>query len=283
MRSLKEILKQQYAIIDIGSNTMRLVIYEKQNGGFYKEIENTKVVARLRNYLVDGVLIEEGIEVLLQTLFQFQESTRFHQLHHVLCVATATIRQAENQESIKKLVEGQTDFTLRVLSEYEEARYGYLAVMNSTSFSEGITVDIGGGSTEVTYFRNREILEYHSFPFGALSLKQFIKEDIPTEEELEKIRTYLEYQFRTLPWLIDKKLPLIAIGGSARNLVKIHQNLICYPIAGVHLYKMKEEDIKNSERRIRSIVVHRTSKIGRIGKRSSRYNCSSSRSISYAC
>ncbi|MED3278902.1 exopolyphosphatase, partial [Bacillus thuringiensis] len=61
VRSLKEILKQQYAIIDIGSNTMRLVIYEKQNGGFYKEIENTKVVARLRNYLIDGVLNEEGI------------------------------------------------------------------------------------------------------------------------------------------------------------------------------------------------------------------------------
>ncbi len=59
VRSLKEILKQQYAIIDIGSNTMRLVIYEKQNGGFYKEIENTKVVARLRNYLIDGVLNEE--------------------------------------------------------------------------------------------------------------------------------------------------------------------------------------------------------------------------------
>ena len=174
VRSLKEILKLQYAIIDIGSNTMRLVIYEKQSGGFYKEIENTKVVARLRNYLVDGVLSEEGIEVLLQTLFQFQESTRFHQLHHVLCVATATIRQAENQEEIKKLVEGQTDFTLRVLSEYEEARYGYLAVMNSTSFSEGITVDIGGGSTEVTYFRNREILEYHSFPFWSTFFKATI-------------------------------------------------------------------------------------------------------------
>ncbi|MGN7892438.1 exopolyphosphatase [Bacillus sp. 22475] len=246
VRSLKEILKQQYAIIDIGSNTMRLVIYEKQNGGFYKEIENTKVVARLRNYLIDGVLNEEGIEVLLQTLFQFQESTRFHQLHHVLCVATATIRQSENQEEIKKLIEGQTDFTLRVLSEYEEARYGYLAVMNSTSFSEGITVDIGGGSTEVTYFRNREILEYHSFPFGALSLKQqFIKGDIPTKDELEGMQRYLEFQFRTLPWLSNKKLPLIAIGGSARNLVKIHQNLICYPIAGLHLYKMKEEDIEN--------------------------------------
>ena len=111
MRSLKEILKQQYAIIDIGSNTMRLVIYENKTG-FYKEIENTKVVARLRNYLVDGVLIEEGIEVLLQTLFQFQESTRFHQLHHVLCVATATIRQAKNQEEIKNLLKDKQTLLL---------------------------------------------------------------------------------------------------------------------------------------------------------------------------
>lgn len=267
MRSLKEILKQQYAIIDIGSNTMRLVIYEKQNGGFYKEIENTKVVARLRNYLVNGVLIEEGIEVLLQILFQFQESTRFYKLHQVLCVATATIRQAENQDEIKKLVEGQTDFTLRVLSEYEEARYGYLAVMNSTSFSEGITVDIGGGSTEVTYFRNREILEYHSFPFGALSLKQqFIQDDIPITEELDEIRSYLCSQFRTPPWIIDKKLPLIAIGGSARNMVKIHQNLICYPIAGLHLYKMKEEDIKNVKDELKQLSFIELQKLEGLAK-----------------
>lgn len=84
----------------------------KTKRGFYKEIENTKVVARLRNYLVDGVLIEEGIEVLLQTLFQFQESTRFHQLHHVLCVATATIRQAKNQEEIKNLLKDKQTLLL---------------------------------------------------------------------------------------------------------------------------------------------------------------------------
>ncbi|WP_440602696.1 Ppx/GppA phosphatase family protein [Bacillus sp. GB_SG_008] len=239
-------LKRQYGIIDIGSNTMRLVIYEKQNGGFYKEIENTKVVARLRNYLVDGILTEEGIHILLHTLLQFQESTRFHQLHKVLCVATATVRQAKNQMEIKRLVEEHTDFKLRVLSEYEEARYGYIAVMNSTSFTEGITVDIGGGSTEVTYFRNREVVEYYSFPFGALSLKQqFIRHDTPTSEELEELRNYLWYQFQSLPWLKGKKLPLIAIGGSARNMVKIHQNLISYPISGLHLYKMKRTDIEH--------------------------------------
>ncbi|MDC2864889.1 MULTISPECIES: Ppx/GppA family phosphatase [unclassified Bacillus (in: firmicutes)] len=242
---MTRVLKNQYGIIDIGSNTMRLVIYEKQSGGFYKEIENTKVAARLRNYLVDGVLNEEGIQILLHTLLQFQESTRFHQLHKVLCVATATVRQAENQMEIKRLVERYTDFKLRVLSEYEEARYGYITVTNSTSFTEGITVDIGGGSTEITYFQNREIVNYHSFPFGALSLKQqFFRNDTPTSEELEELRSYLWYQFQSLSWLKSKKLPLIAIGGSARNMVNIHQNLISYPISGLHLYKMKPTDIE---------------------------------------
>ncbi|KEK25928.1 Ppx/GppA family phosphatase [Bacillus gaemokensis] len=264
---MKDILKQQYAIIDIGSNTIRLVMYEKKNGGFYKEIENTKVVARLRNYLVDGVLIEEGIDILLQTLLQFQESTRFHGLHHVLCVVTATIRQAENQEEIKRLIEGKTDFTLRVLSEYEEARYGYLAVMNSTSFVEGITVDIGGGSTEVTYFRDREIVEYYSFPFGALSLKQqFIRHETPIPEELDELRRYLWYQFQTLPWLKGEKLPLIAIGGSARNMVKIHQNVISYPIAGLHLYKMKEADIKEVKEELANLSFAELQKLDGLAK-----------------
>ncbi|KFN01170.1 Ppx/GppA family phosphatase [Bacillus clarus] len=264
---MKDILKQQYAIIDIGSNTMRLVIYEKQSGGFYKEIENTKVVARLRNYLIDGSLTEDGIGILLQTLLQFQESTRFHSLHHVLCVATATIRQAENQDEIKKVIEGKTDFTLKILSEYEEARYGYLAVMNSTSFTEGVTVDIGGGSTEVTYFRDREIIEYYSFPFGALSLKQqFIRHEVPTAEELDELRRYLWYQFRTLPWLNDKKLPLIAIGGSARNMVEIHQNLISYPIAGLHLYKMKEANIKDVKDELKSLSFMELQKLDGLAK-----------------
>ena len=267
VRTMTNILKQQYGIIDIGSNTMRLVIYEKQNGGFYKEIENTKVVARLRNYLIDGVLVAEGMDILLQTLLQFQESTRFYRLQHVLCVATATIRQAKNQEEIKRFVEAKTDFVLRILSEYEEARYGYLAVMNSTAFTEGITVDIGGGSTEITYFRNREMVEYHSFPFGALSLKQqFIQNETPTPEEIEELRSYLWEQFQQLPWLKEKQLPLIAIGGSARNMVKIHQNFISYPIAGLHLYKMKEADIKGIKEELEKLSFTELQKLDGLAK-----------------
>lgn len=260
-------MNEQYGIIDIGSNTMRLVIYEQHSGGFHHEIENTKVTARLRKYLVNGTLTSEGIRILLSTLEQFQESTRFHQLQRVICTATATIRQASNQEEVKRLVEEHTDFKLRILSEFEEAYYGYLAVINSTSFKEGITIDIGGGSTEITYFHNRELVNYHSFPFGALSLRQqFVKGDVPTVGEYIELQRYLLEQFQTLPWICKKGIPVIAIGGSARNMVKIHQNMISYPISGLHQYEMDKSDVELVLQHIASIDFAELQKLEGLAK-----------------
>lgn len=237
--------QDKYAIIDIGSNTMRLVIYVRDKSGKLKEIENVKAVARLRNYLTDhSKLSTEGIEKLIATLHSFEQITRHHHLTEVKCVATATIRQAINNDEILKQVSEQTDFHIQILSEYEEAYYGFLAIVNSTSIEEGITIDIGGGSTEITYFKDRELKEYHSFPFGALSLKkEFVSGNIPTADELHVLRAFLKEQFLMLPWLKDKKLPIIAIGGSARNVVQIHQSLTSYPLAGVHQYVMSRDDI----------------------------------------
>lgn len=247
-------MKQRYGIIDIGSNTMRLVIYETGTSKLYHELENTKVTARLRSYLEEGILNEAGIQLLIRTLQQFQESTRFYELKHVICMATATVRQAKNQSYIQQLVEEHTDFKLRILSEYEEAYYGYLAVINSTSFGEGITIDIGGGSTELTYFRNRELVEYYSFPFGALSLKQqFVSGDVPTAEEREEMYSYVNSSLKTLPWLLGKEVPIIAIGGSARNAAKIHQHLISYSISSLHLYEMNAAHIDNVKQHLSAL------------------------------
>ncbi|MCD7035460.1 Ppx/GppA family phosphatase [Metabacillus sp. GX 13764] len=225
---------------------MRLVIFERDKSGRLREIENVKAVARLRNYLTeDQKLSDEGIRVFVQTLLSFQEVTRHHNLTDIKCVATATIRQADNQKEILKAAEEKTDFAVRVLSEYEEAYYGYLAVVNSTSIKDGITIDIGGGSTEITLFRGRELKEYHSFPFGALSLKKlFVKNSIPTQGELKKLHQFLEDQLLSLPWLKGQKLPIIGIGGSARNLIQTEQALKGYPLAGVHQYDIGFQDIE---------------------------------------
>ncbi|MFC0523318.1 exopolyphosphatase [Pontibacillus salicampi] len=237
--------KEHYAIIDIGSNTVRLVIYVREKSGRFKEIENVKAVARLRYYLEeDNTLNTDGIDVLLKILKSFKEVTDTYDLHQIICVATATIRQAENQHAIIARVEEVSGFRMQVLSEEEEAYYGYLAVVNSTSVSDGITVDIGGGSTEITYFQDRNIMHSHSFPFGAITLKQmFVKRDVPTEKEMYKIKTFLHDQFETLTWLKGKNVPLVGIGGSARNMVQVDQALKNYPLAGVHQYRMYENDM----------------------------------------
>ncbi|PSL27101.1 Ppx/GppA phosphatase [Planomicrobium soli] len=238
--------QEKYAIVDIGSNTIRLVIYTRDKSGRLAETENVKAVARLRSYLsASGKMEKEGIDVLIQTLQSFQEVTRHHNLKEVKCVATAAIRQANNQEEILEKVKEKTDFSIRILSEYEEAHYGYLAVVNSMSFENGISVDIGGGSTELTFFQNRKLIYFYSFPFGALSLKeQFIKSNTPTAAELKTLRAFLKKQFQILPWIQNKKLPLIGIGGSARNMAQVHQEHIEYPLAGIHQYVMKDKEVQ---------------------------------------
>ncbi|QDP40975.1 exopolyphosphatase [Radiobacillus deserti] len=238
--------KKFYGIVDIGSNTMRLVIYLQEKAGHLREVENVKAVARLRNHLnTENQLTEQGLDILINTLQSFREVIRTYSLTDLVCVATATIRQAKNQSDIINKVKERTGLPIRVLSEKEEAFYGYLAVVNATSIDEGITVDIGGGSTEVTYFKNRQLMEAHSFPFGALTLRSFFKDIIPEEKEIFELRHFLMEQFSSLPWLAQKQVPLIGIGGSARNLAQIDQALKKYPLAGLHQYKMQVADIQS--------------------------------------
>ncbi|UJL45677.1 Ppx/GppA family phosphatase [Virgibacillus sp. NKC19-16] len=236
--------KRYYSIIDIGSNSMRLVIYVQQNSGRLHEVENVKAVARLRNYLDDDqMLTQVGIDILIDTLKSFKEVLKTYQLTNFVCAATATIRQAENKQDLKKMVKEQIGWEMWILSEQKEAYYGYLAVVNSTSITEGVTVDIGGGSTEVTYFKDRKLMESYSFGFGALTLKEFISPEKSLEKGLANMREYIYGQFSTYSWLKDRNIPLIGIGGSARNMAQIDQNMNKYPLAGLHQYKMNGSDI----------------------------------------
>lgn len=238
--------KNKWAIIDIGSNTIRLVIYHKNKLGRFKETENLKSAARLRQYLnKNGVLETTGITVLVKILKGFKEIIEFHEVENVKCVATATIRQALNKAEVLKTVKEQTDFDMTILSEKEEAFYGFFAVIHTTPINEGVTIDMGGGSTEITYFQNRQLKHSHSFPFGVVSLKeQFIKGEIITVEEKDNLVRFIKESYQQLPWLSNLQIPIIAIGGSARNVAQIDQNLKKYPLSGIHQYSMTPKELK---------------------------------------
>jgi exopolyphosphatase/guanosine-5'-triphosphate,3'-diphosphate pyrophosphatase len=225
--------KSKWAIIDIGSNTIRLVIYHKNELGRFKETDNIKSAARLRHYLNnDGILELNGITLLIKILKGFGEVLKFHGVEQVKCVATAAIRQATNKDEILKIVKDQTGFEINILSEKEEAFYGFFAVIQTTPIDEGVTIDIGGGSTEITYFQNRQLV--HSC----------IKGEKITIDEKNNLLHFIQESYQKLPWLKELQVPIIAIGGSARNVAQIDQNLKKYPWSGIHQYTMTPFDLK---------------------------------------
>lgn len=234
------------AIIDIGSNTIRLVIYQYNKAEGLQELGNIKTVARLRNHILpNGDMSEKGINILKNTLKSFKKIMDEFEIEDVKAAATAAIRQAKNKNEIIKRMKKETGISIDLLSEVEEAHFGYLAVVNSMNIPSAVTIDIGGGSTEITLFKNKKLYHSISFPFGTVSLKQmFVSGDTINEEEKIKLHETIKSEFRKINWLCNSQLPVIAIGGSARNIAQIHQHLISYPISGVHQYEMTEAHLR---------------------------------------
>ena len=260
--------EKKIGIIDLGSNSIRLVVFHIEPNGQYKELYNLKVNARLATYIDDeGNLSKEGIEIVVSSLKKFVPIVQFHQVAETKGIATAAIRSAKNRKVVLEAIKKETNFDFRVLSGQEEAYYGYLAVIHSVYLTEGITIDIGGGSTEVTYFKNRELVHSHSFPFGALTLKKmFIANSEPKSSEMKELTAFLRHEFSSQKWLINKNVPVIGIGGSARNLMRLHQNKTNYPLFGIHQYEIEPNDIKKMNQWLMGMTVTERQKLDGLSK-----------------
>src|SRR5699024_5709484 len=177
--------KMRTAIIDIGSNTIRLVVYDFSDELGLREIDNIKVVARLRNYLqADGNMSVEGIQLLAKNLRMFKQIIDDYQVADVQAFATAAVRQASNREHILDMMYKEVDLEITLLSEDEEAFFGFFGVAYTMKTPSAITIDIGGGSTEITRYERKELVHSISFPVGTVSLKQqFVKDNRMTGKE----------------------------------------------------------------------------------------------------
>ena len=164
---------KRIGLVDIGSNTIRLVIFDYSVEIGLQELQNIKTPARLYQYLdSDKVMSDKGIDVLCHTLQSFQKVADKFNVDVLYPVATAAVRQSKNIDAIIARVKAETGIDVRIISEEEEAFYGYYAVINTLDYPDGVTVDIGGGSTEVTYFEDKELKFSHSFPFGVVTLQK---------------------------------------------------------------------------------------------------------------
>lgn len=239
---------KKISLIDIGSNTIRLVLFEYTKEHGIKEIRNIKTPARLAQYIDDdGYMSEEGILALLKVLNSFKQISEKYHINEIYPVATAAIRQSKNRDDIIDRIKSELDLDAVIISGEEEATLGFEAAVHTISYYDAVTIDIGGGSTELTFYEDKEIVYRTSLSFGVVTLKKMFFEGKKHNDKaaIKQTKQFVEEELNKVNWLRDRKVPILAIGGSARNIARIHQSMISYPIAGVHGYTLMRHNIQD--------------------------------------
>src|SRR5699024_2040382 len=204
-----------------------------------------KTPARLAQFLNEDYEMEdEGIDNLISILNSFKQIAAKYDVSDIYPVATAAIRQSVNVDGILERVQSEVGMKLKVITGKEEAYYGYHAVAHTISNTDAVTIDIGGGSTELTYFEDKKLIHSISLPFGVVTLKSMFFEDSDHNDKkaIAETEKYVKEQLKGVKWLTKRKVPILAIGGSARNIARIHQSQTSHRSAQGHGYAMHKGD-----------------------------------------
>lgn len=240
---------EKIGIIDLGSNSARLVIVELLGDGHFIVVDQLKEAVRLgKDMERDGFLKPQRIAETLKTLRMFRRLCDAYGIEKIIAVATAAVRRAKNQRSFLDEVATTCGIKLRVLSAEEEATYVYKGVINTMDVPKGIIFEIGGGSTKIVHYNMKNLLNHVTLPFGAVTLTElFAGDGLAPEEQADKIEEFFTEQLKQIEWLKDvpPEVQFIGVGGSVRSLCKISKMMRKSPLNTVHNYNISTEEFGN--------------------------------------
>jgi exopolyphosphatase / guanosine-5'-triphosphate,3'-diphosphate pyrophosphatase len=228
-----------YASLDIGSNTVRLLIAEKTGEKIFRPIRVERRITRLGgNFSLLGYLHPEGVKRTLEALRQFAAIVKKEKAREIFAVATGVVREAKNGARFLTQVRENTEILPRLLSGEEEAKLMLQGVLWGVpgEIPLRMVVDIGGWSTEVLWVEDGKVRKTVSAPLGAVSLcENFLKADAPTLVETESLDQYLKdsihrffREFEDSGWRGDGKSPLVGTAGTLTTLAAIDLKLAAY-------------------------------------------------------
>lgn len=221
-----------YLVIDIGSNTIRAVVFRIEDG-LPVAVLNKKYSAGLSGYIEEKNMTGEGIEKCTEVLSEIGLITEAFTFSGVYAFATAAVRNIDNSAEVLTAVRNKCGIEIQILSGEEEAYYDYCGAMRILGDEPGILTDVGGGSTEFVCYEKKQIFSSSSLQFGSLNLfNRYVQKLIPSEEELRVIEKEVKKSLKNEE-LLHKfpkgKVPEImcAVGGSARAVQKLYHAM--YP------------------------------------------------------
>ena len=259
---------QRIAIIDIGSNSARLVISHIYKNGAYNMVYNQKEALRL-SQKVDrkNMLTEAAFASTIETMKSFAYMCQIDRLDKNIAVATAAIRNAYNGVDLVSRVMEETGIQLHIISGNTEAYISYLGVINTLDVKNGIIFDLGGGSTELILFQDRQIVESVSLPLGAVNTTGIFntRNEMPPNVYSD-LSFFITSHLDRYPWLKQQGLPLIGVGGTARTVAKMIQRDKKYPATKIHNYAMTAQTFRSFFNQLRETNLEQRKKISGLSK-----------------
>jgi exopolyphosphatase/guanosine-5'-triphosphate,3'-diphosphate pyrophosphatase len=231
------------ALIEIGTNSVKLLIADSLHGRSYKQRHFSRITTRIgRRMTASGNIGRGALEETIAAMHQFQRIIARLRCDRIFAFSTYALRRARNAGAVIRRLEKQTASAIKVLSGKEEARFAYMSAAQALPLTKRHTVlfDVGGGSTEFALATEGTIRRVRSLPVGALHLtERFIRSDPPEVEELDRMMAAIEVSSRPVAAIMKKHrieplaLDLVVSGGSITTLAKMIRNRTRHPAASV--------------------------------------------------
>ncbi|TLD96286.1 Ppx/GppA family phosphatase [Helicobacter jaachi] len=224
------------SVIDIGSNSVRMAIFRKTSRFAFHLIYEIKSKVRISEgcYESGGVLGEVPMNRAILVLREFVQISKAQKSRKIFCVATSALRDAPNAKVFLDRARRECGLSIKVIDGKKEALYGGIACANLSHYKDGITMDIGGGSTECALIEEGKIVDLISLNIGTIRLKELF---FDKKNNIQGARDYIEQQLKSVPAHF-KHSRVFGVGGTIRALSKMIMKHKKYPIQEVHGYEV---------------------------------------------
>lgn len=237
---MNHFVKRMIAIIDIGSNTVRMNVYQIEDNEKFNVLFSVKEMAGLASQIESGLLLEKGLKNLILILSEFRRIVDIFHIKEVYPFATASLRLISNQASVLQRIFDETGFSCDLISGSQEGKLGVIGALSDFDVPKAVLVDVGGGSCEIVPFENKKILSSNSYPVGSLSMyKQFTSTLIPNHDEQKKIKKFVKQEIDGSLIKKHQFVTVVGVGGTIRALLKV-KNYIDNDFSGSRQLTLKK-------------------------------------------
>lgn len=246
-----------YAMIDVGSNTIRMAIYEI-DGDRVEMLMKRKHAVGLASYVKDHFMQQQGIDKVVEIINEYRNFLDDLGINRVTAFTTAALRNAINGHDAVKEISYKTRTQIELMSGDDEATFDFIGATHDLVDDSGLLIDIGGGSTEIVYFSNREIKVKQSLPIGSLNFHTRYTgiHILPSASECEEMYAEAEATVSAIQAFgYISHAQICGIGGTFKGAMALYNSMYGLPRRNMRMEVRRLREILKRFQRDHELIV----------------------------